>query len=36
MKNSTNVGFDQHYNVQAVVDHANLMIVRPRCPIIQR
>ena len=27
MKNSTNQGFDQHYNVQAVVDHASLLIV---------
>jgi len=27
MKNSTNAGFDQHYNVQAVVDHASLLIV---------
>ena len=27
MKNSTNEGFDQHYNVQAVVDHASLLIV---------
>ena len=27
MKNSTNEGFDQHYNVQTVVDHASLLIV---------
>jgi transposase len=27
MKNSTDAGFDQHYNVQAVVDHASLLIV---------
>jgi hypothetical protein len=27
MKNSTNAGFDQHYNVQAVVDHTSLLIV---------
>jgi transposase len=27
MKNSTNAGFDQHYNVQAVVDQASLLIV---------
>jgi transposase len=27
MKNSTDQGFDQHYNVQAVVDHASLLIV---------
>jgi len=27
MKNSTNDGFDQHYNVQAAVDQASLLIV---------
>jgi len=27
MKNSTDAGFDQHYNVQAAVDQANLFIV---------
>jgi transposase len=27
MKNSTNQGFDQHYNVQAVVDHVSLLVV---------
>jgi transposase len=27
MKNSRNAGFEQHYNVQAVVDQANLLIV---------
>lgn len=27
MKNSTNAGFDQHYNVQAVVDQTSLLIV---------
>jgi transposase len=27
MKNSTDAGFNQHYNVQAVVDHASLLIV---------
>jgi transposase len=27
MKNSTNAGFDQHYNAQAVVDQASLLIV---------
>jgi transposase len=27
MKNSANAGFDQHYNVQAVVDQASLLIV---------
>ena len=27
MKNSTTAGFDQHYNVQAVVDQASLLIV---------
>ena len=27
MKNSNNSGFDQHYNVQVVVDHDNLLIV---------
>lgn len=27
MKNSSNAGFDQHYNVQAVVDQASLLIV---------
>jgi transposase len=27
MKNSTNAGFDQHYNVQAGVDQASLLIV---------
>jgi len=29
MKNSTNAGFDQHYNVQAAVDQATLLIVAP-------
>jgi transposase len=29
MKNSTNAGFDQHYNVQVAVDQANLFIVAP-------
>jgi hypothetical protein len=29
MKNSTNTGFDQHYNVQAAVDQATLLIVAP-------
>lgn len=29
MKNSTNAGFDQHYNVQAAVDQASLLIVAP-------
>ncbi|MEW6233741.1 MAG: transposase, partial [Chloroflexota bacterium] len=29
MKNSTNDGFDQHYNVQAVVDQESLLIVAP-------
>ncbi|MBU0493526.1 MAG: transposase, partial [Chloroflexi bacterium] len=28
MKNSTNSGFDQHYNVQAAVDQASLFIAR--------
>jgi len=27
MKNSTNTGFDQHYNVQVGVDHASLLVV---------
>lgn len=27
MKNSTNAGFDQHYNVQVAVDQASLLIV---------
>jgi transposase len=27
MKNSADAGFNQHYNVQAVVDHASLLIV---------
>ena len=27
MKNSTNDGFDQHYNVQAAVDQDSLLIV---------
>jgi transposase len=27
MKNSTNAGFEQHYNVQTVVDHASRLIV---------
>jgi hypothetical protein len=27
MKNSTNTGFDQHYNVQVAVEQANLFIV---------
>lgn len=27
MKNSTNAGFDQHYNAQAAVDHDSLLIV---------
>jgi transposase len=29
MKNSTDGGFDQHYNVQAVVDQESLLIVAP-------
>lgn len=29
MKNSTNEGFDQHYNVQAAVDQDSLLIVAP-------
>ena len=29
MKNSTNAGFDQHYNVQAAVDQASMLIVAP-------
>jgi len=29
MKNSTNDGFDQHYNVQVVVDQESLLIVAP-------
>jgi transposase len=29
MKNSNNDGFDQHYNVQAAVDQASLLIVAP-------
>ena len=29
MKNSTNAGFDQHYNVQAAVDQASLLVVAP-------
>jgi len=29
MKNSTNKGFDQHYNVQAAVEQASLLIVAP-------
>lgn len=29
MKNSTNQGFDQHYNVQAAVEQASLLIVAP-------
>jgi hypothetical protein len=29
MKNSTDGGFDQHYNVQAVVDQKSLLIVAP-------
>ncbi len=29
MKNSTNDGFDQHYNVQAAVDQDSLLIVAP-------
>ena len=29
MKNSTNNGFDQHYNVQAVVEQESLLIVAP-------
>jgi transposase len=29
MKNSTNAGFDQHYNVQVAVDQASLLIVAP-------
>jgi hypothetical protein len=29
MKNSTNAGFDQHYNVQVAVDQASLFIVAP-------
>jgi transposase len=29
MKNSTNDGFDQHYNVQAAVDQESLLIVAP-------
>jgi transposase len=29
MKNSTNGGFDQHYNVQVVVDQESLLIVAP-------
>ncbi len=29
MKNSTNAGFDQHYNVQAAVDQESLLIVAP-------
>jgi hypothetical protein len=29
MKNSTDTGFDQHYNVQAAVDQASLLIVAP-------
>jgi transposase len=29
MKNSTNGGFDQHYNVQAAVDQDSLLIVAP-------
>ncbi len=27
MKNSTDQGFDQHYNVQVAVDHASRLIV---------
>jgi transposase len=29
MKNSNNAGFDQHYNAQAAVDQASLLIVAP-------
>lgn len=29
MKNSTNEGFDQHYNVQAAVDQASLLTLAP-------
>jgi hypothetical protein len=29
MKNSTNTGFDQHYNVQAAVDQTSMLIVAP-------
>ena len=29
MKNSTNTGFDQHYNVQAAVDQPTMLIVAP-------
>ncbi len=29
MKNSTNAGFDQHYNAQAAVDQASMLIVAP-------
>jgi transposase len=29
MKNSTNAGFDQHYNVQAAVDQTTLLVVAP-------
>jgi len=29
MKNSTNAGFDQHYNAQVAVDQASLLIVAP-------
>jgi transposase len=29
MKNSTNEGFDQHYNVQAAVDQGSLLVVGP-------
>jgi transposase len=29
MKNSTNMGFDQHYNAQVAVDQASLFIVAP-------
>ena len=29
MKNSTNTGFDQHYNVQVAVDQESLLIVAP-------
>lgn len=29
MKNSTNAGFDQHYNVQVAVDQESLLIVAP-------
>ena len=34
MKNSTNDGFDQHYNVQVAADQDSLLIVAHRSPII--